>query len=192
MFKRVVRFAVAGHADRYHPGRVRRRRRELVRMTYFLARTSSRRRHGRDGKRRFERDLQERFQNVVRTGSIDSLTLADYRVEIGHRRGRRSRISHRDKSAFPAEHEVVIADLAMSILGQWLRGYLLSSCSRACPRRRNGRPLRWAEWQARTGLAVGIIVVDHHISNLGLGPTVRRQTKYPGPTKPRVDPVITP
>lgn len=61
---------------------IRRRRRELVRMAYFLgSKRQADGAMGAAGKRRFERDLQERFQNVVRTGSIDSLTLENYRLE---------------------------------------------------------------------------------------------------------------
>jgi flagellar basal body-associated protein FliL len=60
---------------------LRRRRRDLVRMAYFLG--SKRQADGAvgsAGKARFERDLLERFQNVVRTGSIDTLKLKSYRI----------------------------------------------------------------------------------------------------------------
>ncbi len=60
---------------------IRRRRKDLVRMAYFLG--SKRQADGAvgvAGRTRFERDLLDRFQNVVRSGSIDALKLANYRV----------------------------------------------------------------------------------------------------------------
>ena len=81
--KRVVRFKLllVTQTDTTRV-EIRRRRRELVRMAYFLG--SKRQADGAvgtAGKTRFERDLQERFQNVIRSGSIDSLTLDNYRIE---------------------------------------------------------------------------------------------------------------
>ena len=81
--KRVVRFnlRLVTQTDTTRV-EIRRRRRQLVRMAYFLG--SKRQADGAvgsAGKQRFERDLLERFQNVVRSGSIDELTLENYRIE---------------------------------------------------------------------------------------------------------------
>lgn len=57
------------------------RRDELIRMAYFLGS------HrvgdgavGQEGRDRFADDLLERYRNVIHTGSMDSLELADYEV----------------------------------------------------------------------------------------------------------------
>ncbi len=61
---------------------IRRRREQFVRMTYFLG--SKRQADGvarPDGKERFERDLLERFQNIVHTGDISQVSLRGFELK---------------------------------------------------------------------------------------------------------------
>lgn len=80
--RRVMRFTMrltVGNGVAAREARLRRE--ELVRMAFFLgSHRVAEGALGQEGRDRFTNDLLDRFRNVIRSGSLDALELADYEV----------------------------------------------------------------------------------------------------------------